>query len=376
MKRKILSSALLWLTMAFGAAGLVFLTGQAVPLAALVCLIAMPVLAWGLNWICLRRRMTAAVVLPLSGQKGQAVAGNLTIENHSILPAPRLLCTLQVENLLTGEMTGLTLSLSSPQRGKGEAAFSLTAGHCGQLRVRVARLWAMDWLGLLPVRVQAQAKARMTVYPQLFPMQLLDDPAYCAGLDSDQYADGLRGNDPAEVFSLRDYVPGDSLRQIHWKLSCKLDRPVVREASMPVTRSLLIFWDKSGLPDAATMDTLAEVTVCLCQTLCDAGIGYTIGWNDPAGCRFLTVDSTDTLLSAVPALLKTGGASKLPQPDGNFGRVVYCTAQLTAEAEEFLSQTHCMLLLCSREGMPADLPCIVFQNENYLQILQHLELPI
>lgn len=376
MKREILSSVLLWLTVVLVTMALVFFTGQAVLLAALLCLIALPVLTWGLNCICLRHRMAASIVLPLSGQKGQPAAGQLTVENHSRMPAPRLLCTLQVENLLTGEKARLTLHLSAPQRGKGAEKFSLTTDHCGQLRVTVQRLWAMDWLGLLPVQVQTPAKARITVYPQLFSMELLDDPACCAGLDSEQYADGLRGSDPTEVFSLRDYAPGDSLRQIHWKLSCKLDRPVVREASMPVVRSLLVFWDKSGQPDAAAMDTLAEVTVCLCQTLCDAGIGYTIGWNEPAGCRFLAVNGTDDLLCAASALLKTGAVSQLPPPSGNFGRVVYCAARLTAEAEEFLTQTHSRLLLYSRETAPTNLPAIVFQNENYLQILQHLELPI
>ena len=49
--------------------------------------------------------------------------------------------------------------------------------------------------------------------------------------------DGLlqnrKGNDPSEIFDLREYVPGDDVRSIHWKLSGKLDNLVVKEASDP-----------------------------------------------------------------------------------------------------------------------------------------------
>ena len=70
-----------------------------------------------------------------------------------------------------------------------------------------------------------------------------------------------KGSDYSETFQLREYVPGDSIKQIHWKLSEKLDKLVVREASLPVQKSTLVFWDKyaeNGFsPEEA--DAMAEV---------------------------------------------------------------------------------------------------------------------
>lgn len=74
--------------------------------------------------------------------------------------------------------------------------------------------------------------------------------------DSDTSSPDRRGSDLTEPFRLREYAPGDSLRQIHWKLSSKLDRLVIREPGMPAARTLLVFWDRSG--DAAARDAQAE----------------------------------------------------------------------------------------------------------------------
>ena len=69
--------------------------------------------------------------------------------------------------------------------------------------------------------------------------------------DSDTSSPDRRGSDLTEPFRLREYAPGDSLRQIHWKLSSKLDRLVIREPGMPAARTLLVFWDRAAMPPRA-----------------------------------------------------------------------------------------------------------------------------
>ncbi|MCQ2538114.1 MAG: DUF58 domain-containing protein [Lachnospiraceae bacterium] len=41
-------------------------------------------------------------------------------------------------------------------------------------------------------------------------------------------------NDPSEAYGIREYVPGDSIKSIHWKLSEKTGKTMVREYGMPV----------------------------------------------------------------------------------------------------------------------------------------------
>ncbi|MFR6376131.1 MAG: DUF58 domain-containing protein [Oscillospiraceae bacterium] len=47
------------------------------------------------------------------------------------------------------------------------------------------------------------------------------------------------------MFQIRDYVPGDSQRQIHWKLSHKYGKLIVKDPSLPITRSAAVFWERT-----------------------------------------------------------------------------------------------------------------------------------
>ena len=112
--------------------------------------------------------------------------------------------------------------------------------------------------------------------------------------DSDTSSPDRRGSDLTEPFRLREYAPGDSLRQIHWKLSSKLDRLVIREPGMPAARTLLVFWDRSG--DAAARDAQAEAVFSVCQSLSEQGYAYQLGWPEGGTARFAEAGSTEELL--------------------------------------------------------------------------------
>ena len=78
----------------------------------------------------------------------------------------------------------------------------------------------------------------------------------------------VRGSDPTETFQIREYVPGDSLRQIHWKLSAKAGRYMVRDAAKPVDHRLTIYVERRTAPPRLA-DGLMEAAVSLCQAYVD-----------------------------------------------------------------------------------------------------------
>ena len=50
----------------------------------------------------------------------------------------------------------------------------------------------------------------------------------------------------SEIHDLREYRPGDSLHEIHWKLSAKTDKLIVREAEEPDLGLVVLSFDFSG----------------------------------------------------------------------------------------------------------------------------------
>ena len=75
---------------------------------------------------------------------------------------------------------------------------------------------------------------------------IMDHESYIKGgrnaylTDSDKYSETQKGDDPSQVFEVREYVPGDDIRRIHWRLSSKQDTLIVKEYSRPMEEDCVI----------------------------------------------------------------------------------------------------------------------------------------
>ena len=70
--------------------------------------------------------------------------------------------------------------------------------------------------------------ATLTVLPRRFPLPKIELPGGAAFKFSGQASTNAVGNS-GEFVGLRDYRPGDPLRQIHWKSWARTGRPIVKE---------------------------------------------------------------------------------------------------------------------------------------------------
>ncbi len=105
----------------------------------------------------------------------------------------------------------------------------LTPSRRGVIRLSDLRVLLPDPFGLVQSvrRVQAPP-AILTVLPKRYPLPSLEMPGgsrFQAGDENATNAIGTTG----EFVGLRDYRPGDPLRQIHWKSWARFGRPIVKE---------------------------------------------------------------------------------------------------------------------------------------------------
>lgn len=61
--------------------------------------------------------------------------------------------------------------------------------------------------------------------------------------DSDRFSTYKKGDDPSEIFDIREYADGDKIQRIHWKLSSKTGDLMVKEGSLPLMKEIHIFID-------------------------------------------------------------------------------------------------------------------------------------
>ena len=315
-------------------AALFFYTGNGLVLAVGISLILLPLAALPIN-LSVRKKLRITLYVPPNLRKHVSGEIILEVENPTWLPVLRMQCVLEAENRLNGlKKTAQIICFSMPKSNK-RVALEIGDGYCGRIKLQVNQIRLYDCLGLIGVRCRREEYRSLTVQPDTFVQNLyLNSPAGVRN-DSEVYSPDRPGEDMTEVFQIREYVEGDSLRQIHWKLTGKLDRLIVKEPSLPIIRSVLVFWERTvSSGDPVQIDAHAEVLVTLCRSLVEQSVQFTVGWNDPESrrCNLHQITNMDEMVGLIPKLLSVrgkadgiSGAELLVQAlgDRSFSRTVY-----------------------------------------------------
>ena len=159
---------------------------------------------------------------PTEVSVGQSV--HPEIQRRSFLPAVPVNCKFRIRNSITGKT----------ETAKPGEAFNTDC--CGLLQIAPARMWVYDYLGLWRFPAGKQEGRVLTVLPMpIEPEQIPHLRQYMAA--------GWRvkvGGGFAENYELRQYRPGDDLRNIHWKLSSKTGKLIYREPVEPMRKYMTV----------------------------------------------------------------------------------------------------------------------------------------
>lgn len=321
----VLEGICVWLTLYYGSSG-------ALTLAA--ALLVLPLGSLPIH-LFLRKRLRVRVEAPAVVRKGDEGGVTICLENPTLLPALRIRCRVTTRNQLNGESCTQHVMTWAFPKGQRRTSLRLGSEYCGRIQISVEQVKLYDCFGLIGVPCGCSAEAHMTVQPDTFPIRVNLIPNPDSQEDSDTYSQERPGADLTETFQIREYVPGDSMRQIHWKLSGKFDRLIVRDPALPITRNVLVFWERTGQSGSVKrIDAQAETVVSACRSLSDSGVQFTLGWNDTDSnvCVLHEICGMEDLVGVIPRLLcaagrkdGVGGASLLVQTGRMPCAAIWCT---------------------------------------------------
>lgn len=330
--------------------------------------------------------VSVALLLPASVQKGQISHGTLLVENLRPIPIVRLKMMLKVNNTLTGYAENIPLEFSVGPHETKEIKFAFESIHCGQFIFSCTEVRIFDFLGLRGIRKSIQLQTKRLVLPETFPLQVQLFGSENSHGNCELFSVARKGQDPSEPFQLRDYVEGDSRKQIHWKLSQKLDRYIVADHSIELERTLLIIWDSGALPSMASpqvLDTLAEALISICIILTTDDIPYSIAWKngETREISLKNITAMDDLYDTIPCILSTSvdesGISVIPDclralNGKGYPLIAYFAGKAPRELEELSNLGKTTLFLCSIDGEigAAESDTWLFTPENYKSTLR------
>lgn len=118
-----------------------------------------------------------------------------------------------------------------PYSGDGERSFYLPCSceNCGNVGVRLSDGVCTDVLGLFSFRVPGLSSCNFDIFPVKTDVFSEETPKDNKSGGEENISTGEKGRNNAEVQGIREYAPGDAPGSIHWKLTEKMDRLMVRE---------------------------------------------------------------------------------------------------------------------------------------------------
>lgn len=374
MIKRIVVSVSGWITVLLLLALLAFYGNSKQGLGSMILWIIIPFITFAINIIG-RKKISASILVPVTMSKNEQVPVCITITNEGWMPVPRIFCKVQIINQLTMEKEEEILRLSAASKSIVKKQIQVSSESCGYMQIMVSKLYLMDWIGFLPVICISKAQGKASVLPDTFSTSVFLNMSMANREEADSWSQNSKGNDQSEVFLLRDYIEGDSLKHIHWKLSSKRQQLIVKESSLPVEKTLLIFWDKNaGQSSAKEMDAMAECIVSIAQAIYKQGISFTLGWTEGKNNIFEEIDTEEQLLQTVPRMLKKG--SDLTVDSGikcEFGKIIYIARRIPEYLQGFADK-EITLVLCDRYANSELWPVVNFEPETYLTDLEIIEL--
>lgn len=356
--------------------------GSSVALVLGVAMILIPVCTLPVN-LYLKKRLVFDLESTASLRKGDEGEITFCLKNPTVFPVLRIRCQMQVANQLNREEHMQTMmTWAFPLRTQRHTV-QFDSKYCGRIRVSMKKIVIYDCFGLFGVSCPCDTVIHMAVQPDTFDMEVTLRPNPDCIEDSELYSQERPGADMTETFQIREYVPGDSPRQVHWKLSNKFDKLIVRDPAMPIIRNVLIFWERtgeSGNPDR--IDAQAEVVISLCRSLLDSGVQFSIGWNDTDRnlCILHEIRDMDTFVGIIPRLLRatgtkegTSGAGLLvhTRADALCSHMVYVAETPQNEVRDMQQFGHVTMLLNGEAAMDE---AMFFDGKEYQKQLEQIEI--
>ena len=227
----------------------------------------------------------------------------VTVSNSSGLPCPNLMIEIEYCNLLDGKKSIMKINTPVFPHETQQMTLTVSGVHCGTVNFRLKRCIISDMLKLFTLKtgtnstVNAKNSCTLTILPEHIPLENNIANYSDMGLETDEYSKTQKGDDPSEIFDIRDYIDGDKLNRIHWKLSAKQDKTMVKDYSLPITNSIVLMLEMvrtKNTGDALVQyDTLIETVASISDYLLENAVPHRLVFFDKANEKMNELNITD-----------------------------------------------------------------------------------
>lgn len=323
-------------------------------------------------------------------EKGEAIRFEIKTVNKSIIPLTQIKYKIVYRNKFVDEESFVELIAPARARSSDVISGSFLSTYAGVILVELRWISLFDYINFFEIPIFTRQALEAVVLPEHRGLDI-ELASSIGAVDTEIFSQTKSGDDPSEVFGIRDYIGGDRQNRIHWKLTAKQDKLLVKEYSLPICNAVQVILEFSVKKNVAnylrTLESLIETISAYSLLLCEQGTPHDISHYDGSGFnerRILNEDDLTVFLSellrsspqqAGRMALKTSLSSFEGQGDIN---IVYITAVLTRDTlteieDSGLAAMFTVIELCSEIGNKAPFELVGNVRLHRVLIANHSE---
>lgn len=226
-----------------------------------------------------------ATSIRLSVENDEATVNNpiklaFHIKNRSPFALTHIKMTAKVKNMFLNTQNDCTFTLNAPPFSDNKFYYNINSDYVGNIEVLIKKAYFYDFLSFFRFSKKINISKNIPVMPENVEslIKMRNNDIFSGS--SQLFSTGKAGDDPSEVFNIREYKEGDKLNKIHWKLSSKTEKYMIKEFSLPLSDNVFLFLDlkQNAYDDFIYVNSLMCAFVSISRSLSKQNIAHYAGW--------------------------------------------------------------------------------------------------
>ena len=222
-----------------------------------------------------RDNLTLRIETPVEPMgKGEEFEVRYNLHNKSWFPIVNVNLNLVFSNCFYGKTGEHTLNIPIRAKKDTKVTYPIVMEYCGRFQAEVTEITLLDALGMCTVKLPIHETAECLVFPKGEQRNKEAGYVYMRGV-TEAMESKEKGYDFSDISGIREYIPGDKLQDIHWKLSVKKDELMVKERVSVSAMQLNVLVDLANNNDMSAEGVL-ELADSITKAFVSQNLPFTV----------------------------------------------------------------------------------------------------
>ncbi len=243
-----------------------------------VILAILPVFSFLFTRLTFKRIRIGVSIQKKSVGKNVPVDVQFAVKNGFIAPIENLKLKVRIYHVFYKNIEEYEVVIPSVPFTERKVSMKISGKYCGRMIVRIEKVVMEDFLGLFRFEEELDLSDETAIMPES-NIELPQINLSTSGVANDDEVQYVKGDDVSQISQIRNYIPGDKLQNIHWKLSAKNEELQVKEFSKPYSDEVTLLVELSIQEDKPEItDSIIEAYYASGRYLLKNGRRFRAAW--------------------------------------------------------------------------------------------------